>query len=57
MSKLQLLDTLAVAAMVIAVSTPAQAGAITPAPVAGVGLAALAVLGLGYRALRNRIDR
>lgn len=57
MNKLKLLDALAVAGMVIAVSTPAQAGCITPAPVAGVGLAAMAVLGLGYRALRNRIDR
>lgn len=50
------LDGLAVACLAAGVATPAMAGCIAPAPVAGVGIGALIVLGIGYRALRKRID-
>jgi hypothetical protein len=40
------------------IASPAIAGTLpTPVPVAGVGLVALAGLGLGYRMLKRRIDR
>ena len=54
---MRIIDGLSFAAMVALLATPAQAGCIVPAPAAGVGLGALALLGLGYRALRQRIDR
>jgi hypothetical protein len=39
-------------------ATPAFAGVTaTPGPIVGVGIGAVLVLGLGYRALRRRIDR
>jgi hypothetical protein len=48
----------AVAAVAAAMATPAFAGTIvTPAPVAGIGLGAVVLVGIGYRALRRRIDR
>jgi hypothetical protein len=34
----------------------ALAGAITPAPAAGLGVGAVLLIGVGYRMLRNRID-
>lgn len=41
-----------------AMATPAFASAVTaPAPLAGAGLGAVLLAGLGYRALRKRIDR
>jgi hypothetical protein len=48
--------------VLLAAHVPAMAGMImctpeTPVPLAGVGLGAFVVLGAGYRALRNRIDR
>ena len=47
----------AVAAMVV-VADPAFAIQVaTPAPLAGVGVGAMALLGAGYRALKRRIDR
>jgi hypothetical protein len=48
--------TFAAAAAVTA--SPAFAGTLpAPAPVAGIGLGAVLLVGLGYRALRRRIDR
>ena len=40
-----------------AIAAPAFAGGAvpTPAPIAGLGIGAIAVVGLGYRALKNRI--
>ncbi len=39
-------------------ATPALAGApITPAPIAGLGIGAFAVVAIGYRALKRRLDR
>jgi hypothetical protein len=57
MLKLKIFDTAAFVAMAFSLATAAHAGMVTPAPVAGVGIGALALLGLGYRALRKRIDR
>ena len=45
-------------ALTAAMGTPAVAGTpLTPAPVAGIGVGAVLLVGLGYRALRRRIDR
>ena len=40
-------------------AVPAYAGivSVTPAPVAGIGIGAVVVIGLGYRALKKRLDR
>jgi hypothetical protein len=43
---------------VLGSSSPAFAGtAQVPAPVAGVGIGAVVLIGLGYRALKGRISR
>jgi hypothetical protein len=48
----------AVAVVAATMATPAFAGiSPTPAPVAGVGVGAVILVGLGYRALRRPIDR
>ncbi|HWJ59768.1 MAG TPA: hypothetical protein VNR68_09075 [Sphingomicrobium sp.] len=40
-----------------AAADPALAGIIrTPAPVAGVGIGAVVLIGIGYRALKRRIN-
>lgn len=49
-------DATAVVAVSALIATPAMAGAVIPAPVAGVGLGALVILAIGYRALRKHID-
>jgi hypothetical protein len=40
-------------------ATPAFAGLApaTPAPIAGVGIGAVVLIGIGYRALKGRINR
>jgi len=41
----------------LATASPALAGiSPTPAPVAGIGIGAVALIGLGYRALKRRIN-
>jgi len=46
------------AALAAIMATPAFAGnPVTPAPVAGFGIGAVLLVGLGYRALRRRFDR
>jgi hypothetical protein len=41
-----------------AIASPAFAGvAPVPAPIVGVGIGAIVVIGMGYRALKSRIDR
>jgi ABC-type branched-subunit amino acid transport system permease subunit len=47
------------ATLVIAfATTPAMAGVpVTPAPIAGLGIGAFAVVAIGYRALKRRLDR
>jgi hypothetical protein len=41
---------------VLASASPAFAGNTVPAPIAGVGIGAVALIGLGYRALKRRIN-
>lgn len=51
----KILTPLTFATMVALAADPASAGIVpTPAPVLGGGVGALAVLGLGYYALRRR---
>ncbi|MEO7688224.1 MAG: hypothetical protein ABIS51_02985 [Sphingomonas sp.] len=51
------LDVAAFGALV-AFSSPAFAGVVvTPAPIAGVGIGAVALIGFGYRALKRRAKR
>ena len=44
--------------MLLASSAPAFAGRsfAAPAPIAGVGIGAVALIGIGYRALKRRIN-
>jgi hypothetical protein len=50
---------LGIAGVAALTAAPAFAGGAvaTPAPLAGVGIGAVALLGLGYRALKKRIER
>jgi hypothetical protein len=41
----------------VGASSPAFAGATVPAPIAGVGIGAVLVVGVGYRALKGRITK
>lgn len=51
-------EKLILGATMAAIASPAFAGVqVTPAPVAGIGIGAVALIGLGYRALKRRIDR
>jgi hypothetical protein len=52
-------DRFAFALVLVASAAPALAGPIvrTPAPVAGVGIGAVLLMGAGYRALKRRIGR
>jgi hypothetical protein len=57
MRKPTILDVLAFG-LVATVASPAFAGVpATPAPIAGLGIGAIVALGIGYRALKRRIDR
>ncbi len=40
----------------VASASPALAGVQTPAPIAGVGIGAVVLVGIGYRALKRRIN-
>jgi hypothetical protein len=51
-----LFDGAALTVTIIVLAVPAAAGVVIPAPVAGVGVGALVVMAIGYRALRKRID-
>jgi hypothetical protein len=53
------IEKIALAVALLAAADPALAGLIvrTPAPIAGVGIGAVALIGLGYRALKGRINR
>lgn len=52
-------DMAAMAIIATLTAAPAWAGSCvaTPAPVLGVGIGALALMGVGYRSLKRRIDR
>jgi hypothetical protein len=44
--------------IIAGLASPAFAGTVTtPAPIAGVGIGAVVLVGLGYRALKSRISR
>lgn len=51
------LERIAFATALLVVADPALAGRIveTPAPIAGAGIGAIALIGFGYRALKSRI--
>lgn len=52
------IEKIALGAAMIATASPAFAGAVqTPAPVAGIGIGAVLLAGIGYRALKSRIGR
>jgi hypothetical protein len=52
------LDLAAITMMTTIATSPVLAGIPpTPAPVAGVGIGAVALMGIGYRALKRRIDK
>lgn len=52
------LDKIAFAGLFAAMADPVLAGVRqVPAPIAGVGIAAVALIGFGYRALKSRIGR
>ena len=40
----------------LATAAPAFAGRTVPAPIAGVGIGAILLIGVGYRALKSRIN-
>lgn len=52
-------ERMALGLVLVASAAPALAGPIvrTPAPVAGVGIGAVLLMGAGYRALKRRIGR
>jgi hypothetical protein len=55
---MSLTEKFALAATMLATASPAFAGTqVVPAPVAGAGLGAVLLVGLGYRALKSRIGR
>jgi hypothetical protein len=52
------IERIAIGLVLLAAASPALAGiaAPTPAPIAGIGIGAVALIGLGYRALKRRIN-
>ena len=52
-------DKISLGIVLLALASPAIAGSVNPvpAPIAGVGIGAVAIIGLGYRALKRRIHR
>jgi hypothetical protein len=51
------LERIALGFALLGAASPAYAGATVPAPVAGVGIGAVILVGIGYRALKSRIGR
>ena len=51
------LEKIAFGMALLSAAAPAFAGSAVPAPVAGVGIGAVLLVGLGYRAVKNRISR
>jgi len=51
-------ERLILALALLGSASPVLAGAVrTPAPIAGVGMGAVLLVGMGYRALKSRINR
>ena len=51
------IENIAFGLVMLAAAAPAFAGRVTPAPIAGVGIGAVLLIGVGYRALKSRIGR
>jgi len=51
------IENLAFGLVMLAAAAPAFAGRVVPAPIAGVGIGAVFLVGVGYRALKSRIGR
>jgi hypothetical protein len=52
------IETISLGLVMIGLASPAFAGAAAvPAPIAGVGIGAVVLIGMGYRALKSRISR
>jgi hypothetical protein len=53
------IEKISLALVLLAAADPVFAGGppAVPAPVAGLGLGAMALIGLGYRVLKGRINR
>jgi hypothetical protein len=50
------IEKIAVCTILVSIATPAFAAEVgAPAPVAGIGIGAVALIGLGYRALKRRL--
>jgi len=49
------IETIALGVVLVASASPAFATAVVPAPVAGVGIGAVLLIGAGYRAVKARI--
>jgi hypothetical protein len=52
------IEKISIALVLLASASPAFATTVyqTPAPIAGLGIGAVALVGLGYRALKKRIN-
>lgn len=50
-------EQVVLAVALLGASSPAFAGISTPAPVAGIGVGAVVLVGIGYRALKGRIAK
>jgi hypothetical protein len=49
-------EKIALGVVLASAATPAFASVPTPAPVAGIGIGAVMLIGMGYRALKRRHD-
>lgn len=49
-------ENLVLGMAMLGTAAPAFAGQPVPAPIAGVGIGAVLLLGIGYRALKSRIN-
>jgi len=50
------LEKIIFGAAMLCVASPAMAAEVVPAPIAGVGIGAVLLVGAGYRALKRRIN-
>jgi len=50
------LEKIALGLVLLTAASPAFAGTPVPAPIAGVGIGAVVLVGMGYRALKRRIN-
>lgn len=56
---MSLTEKIGLSLALLVTASPAFAGdvATVPAPIAGIGIGAVMLIGVGYRALKSRIDR